>query len=521
MTGVFKFVYKYIKCIKYLVHKLHRKIVMKLTANIMAILLVVLACFFGHAEAEGEESTPEVTPYAIELINKIRLDPLAYAESLGYDREKLTQDLPWMAEFLTKGLPPLVSSSYLNGCAEAKNSEENASAETAVEPDPPKVQYDFSLTGEFGGVVSFYNFMPSDFAWEIIIRNQFEQEIKPDRVEPIYILNPGFDSVGIAVRGGVHPNSDGEIKNAYFATIWLASSRLKSEVQVFNMVNQVRSNPHGIELYRGKSLLELVHNNLDLLSEWSRPCPPLMDSSTLHKYARDYSRQIVNPGEEPFFASDSTPSSRALEMGYEGSKFAETYTTLLPVKVTSGEIAAMVFSSLVDEEFKNLSDRKAIFFLDTGHGGLGISFAGGAEGQEEISFSSVLCAGIPNKDPLDGEKDPSVDGNAHPQAGIYGVVYSDRDENGLVYPDNNGNKIYSPGEDIEGASIAVIRKSDGITVSRVYTDRAGHFSMSLDVGEEYRFEISAGELSVPLEMLVDKDLFLPVNLFPQLESSQE
>lgn len=490
---------------------------MKLTANIMAILLMVLACSFGHAEAEGEDSTLEVPPYAIELINTIRLDPLAYAESIGIDPGKLIEELPWMAEYLKNGLPPLVSKSYFNSLAEEKNSEAKASDETAGESDAPQAQYDFSLTGEFGGIVSFYNFMPSEFAWEIIIRNQFEQEIKPGRVEPLYILNPGFDSIGIAIRGGVHSNSKGEIKNAYFATIYLASSTLKSEVQVLNMINQVRLDPDTIQTYLGKSLLEIVHNNPDTHLEWSRSCLPLMDSLILNKYARDYSRQIVSPGEGPLFASDSTPYSRALEMGYEGSKFAETYTPI-PVNVTSGEIATMVFSSLVDEEFKTFSDRKAIFSLDTVHGGLGISFTGGGEGQEQISFSSVLCAGILKKDTL---VDENVDENFHPQAGIYGVVYSDRDENGLVYPDNNGNKIYSPGEDIEGASIVVVRKSDGITVSRVYTDRAGHFSISLDSGEEYRFEISAGELSVSLEILVDKDLFLPVNLFPQLEPSQE
>ncbi len=38
----------------------------------------------------------------VELMNTIRLDPLKYAESLGFNRNSLLKDLPWLEEAVSK-----------------------------------------------------------------------------------------------------------------------------------------------------------------------------------------------------------------------------------------------------------------------------------------------------------------------------------------------------------------------------------------------------------------------------------
>ena len=147
---------------------------------------------------------------------------------------------------------------------------------------------DFALTGEMGGIVSFYNFMPVEFAWEIIIRNQFVQELKSDMVGQRYILNPGFDLIGRAVRGGVN-TVDGIKKNAYFATICFASSRLKAEVQVMNMVNQVRFKPAAVpgivRQYFNADFFDLPGALYFDRLEWDI-YPPLLDSSFVYEYVQ-------------------------------------------------------------------------------------------------------------------------------------------------------------------------------------------------------------------------------------------
>ena len=113
----------------------------------------------------------------------------------------------------------------------------------------------------------------------------------------------------------------------------------------------------------------------------------------------------------------------------------------------TSQVAVNAFAGLIQSEVEALPimlpERKAIFSLGKSHGGIGISFSL-ENGQNMVS--SVLAAGNCQ---IDTGTDPQADQAGQTdsiltdtRAGIYGIVYFDKDE----------NKIYSPGE---GISLAV------------------------------------------------------------------
>ncbi|MBN1932760.1 MAG: hypothetical protein JW786_14240 [Desulfobacterales bacterium] len=445
-----------------------------------------LTSFFLTSFVSWVSAAEQDVAYLLELVNEIRLDPFTRAEALGYDRIELAQNLPW----LKTSYEPYTMDNFLCFRAEVQNSLDEEISESLIPPE-----HDYARTGKTGAVVCFFNFIPLKSAFRIIVENMLRQELNPDSVEQPYLLSNDFNRIGVYVKPGVQA-LDGRMQNAYFVTFFFGSSRLKSEVQILTMVNQVRFQPVSVAAYLGVSLIELLDNNLDFLSEWYKAYPPLMDDSILAESAQSYSRQLVDLGEDSLWSAASTPLLRALDMGYDGFELTESVAVIAhPVNETSEQIAGAVFSSLIREELKAVPERGGVFSLGTSDGGIGIAFAS-VDDQIEI-VGSVLDAGVAAVD--DDEA----------QAAIYGVVYSD----------NDGNKIYSPGEGHGSASVVVFRKSDHEIVKKMVTDNAGHFSMTLVNHEMYQVEISAGEATASLEIILDQNLFLPVNLKSFLVSS--
>jgi hypothetical protein len=460
---------------------------MKRLANIMAILLVVVGCSFGYAHGGSEDpGLTKVQLYTLDLINKIRSDPLSYAETLGYDRNVLIAGLPWLADSFKNGLPLCEINADLNARAEISNSIDESLLGFQAEPVSG---CDYSFTGEMGGVVSFLNFMPAEFACKIIVVNQFKQELDPNRIAKRYLLNPGFDSVGVSTRGGVQ-SVDGARKNAYFATISFASSRLKSEVQVLNMINQVRHNPMDALKYLGISMMDVRNQNWNIVHSLRSPqFDPLMDSSSLHGSVQNYSKQIAWNGGVNTLLQDDSSLMRAANSGYAGVLLKEVVSEAVHPYGDETPIASQIFSLMMQKEFNALPEDSVVFSRVGADAGVGISFVHGIEYMLSIAT-------------LDVGK-PVVDESIVPvESKVYGVVYSDRD----------GNGIYSPGEEAEHVSVIVYRKTDGCIMKKIFADNAGHFSMNVPVNQEYRVDVSSGETMVSLEVLLDRDSFWPIAL---------
>jgi hypothetical protein len=418
-----------------------------------------------------------------ELINEIRLDPFSKAESLGYDRAALRESLPWLED----SYPPYVIDTFLNSRAMAHNSVDGEISEPDLLPE-----HDYVRTGETGGAITFLNFLSPRDAFKIIIENIFKQELNPARVSPLNLLSTDFNLLGIDVNPGVEIVDD-YWRNAYFITVCLGSSRLTSEVQLLTMVNQVRSQPFTLGTYLNISETELIDNNLNFLPEWLKGYPPLMGNTLLHESAKAYSRQLINIDRESLILLNDDPLLRASDMGYNGIDVAESFVLRIhAIHDTSSQIANTAFSYLVQNELKAAPARGGIFAMAASQSGVGITIFPFDHRVKIVSSSINAGTVFFNNETPEGSE-------------IYGIVYSD---------DNNDN-VYTPGEGREQAIVIAFCKSDNTIANQIITDRAGHFTMTLDSNQEYRFETTHGNTTHTLETRIDQNVFLPIE-FPLL-----
>lgn len=452
------------------------------------ILLSVICLLMLNPLSSRASESKDNFNFIISLINEIRTDPLGRAEDLGYDRDTLKTSLPWLEEAYF----PYERDSFLDVRATARNHLDEEIPDPEISPE-----HDYARTGETGGVVTFFNFLSPDNAARIVVENIFKQELNPEKTTALHILSRDFTRLGISMDARME--TVGQYRqNAYFITLCFGSSQLRSEVQVLTMVNQVRSQPSSLITYlgNGTSIIELLDNNLNFISEWFKKYPPLMDNFFLHQSAQKYAEQLVDTGRTSS-ALSSDPLIRALDMGYQGTNTTESLILkTLSANETTGSIANAMFSHLVEEELKAAPQRGAIFSQETNEGGMGISFF--AVNDQIQIISSVLDVGLAK--PEDNEK-----------ICIYGMVYSDKDK----------NNIYSPGEGHELASLTIIRKSDDLIIEKIITDLEGHFTTSIEANEAYLLEISTGGFSSSLEILPNQNIFLPIKITLPSENLQQ
>ena len=86
---------------------------------IFAFHLVLL---FPCLLQDKSEASTEIQEYIIERINNIRLDPLSYAEGLGYDSQVLLDTQPFLDKFIGKDAKLLKADEFLVLRADAQNS---------------------------------------------------------------------------------------------------------------------------------------------------------------------------------------------------------------------------------------------------------------------------------------------------------------------------------------------------------------------------------------------------------------
>ena len=154
---------------------------LKTTTHIIILILLILG--FGALKSHALNSNEDLA-FFTELINEIRMDPFAKAESLGYDRETLKVTLPWLQD----SYPPYTIDNFLNSRAIAHNAMDQEISEPDLTPE-----YDYARTGETGGVITFLNFLSPSNAFKIIVENIFKQELSPERVSPLNILSTEFN----------------------------------------------------------------------------------------------------------------------------------------------------------------------------------------------------------------------------------------------------------------------------------------------------------------------------------------
>ena len=216
--------------------------------KIYFVFALVASVLCSTQEIARAETSLSNEAYALDMVNRMRNDPLAYAEQLGYNRAQLLEQQPWLAQ-IAKGLGGVAYSNSLATQALAQNAEGYSAdgsailylddAGVAVTQAVTTMNTEYAAEGTVSGIVSFYNLMDAQTAIGLVINNQFKNELDASYEGKRILLSPQFRQMGTAIRAG-QLQVDSGYNNAFFVYTCFSSSLLKSEVQVVNMLNQVQ-----------------------------------------------------------------------------------------------------------------------------------------------------------------------------------------------------------------------------------------------------------------------------------------
>lgn len=418
----------------------------KMPINVLLTLCLVVLFFlmsFQWATAAGPDTSSR---FAIELINQIRLDPVGYAEDIGYKREMILKERPWLAVLLETKLPVLEVSADLNARAAELNSPVLGND---VLEQKPFLANDYARTGGFGGVVASCDFMDAETAIRVVVDNQFKSELDADFQGQRCLLNSELNLVGVAVEEGI--GIAGKVsENACYITVTLGSFLLKSRRQVLNLINQVRANPSGAAAYQSFNLAF----NLDV---FPMELAPVFFGEGGQAFSENGSADLDN---------HDVHKSSVIEVFPK----ADVNTKIF-----------WIFSSLVLNEIKGGVEADAIF----------------SENVNEAWIDLMLVNGITS----DHARLTLITGSEENEKQGYSKLY------GLVYADENVDGVYTPGEGMGAYGISIYDPETRARVWTTVTDNTGHFSAILLTNKTYIVQAGYQQILAEKEIFLEKDNF--------------
>jgi|GEM_PF-1323464 len=414
----------------------------------------------------------------LEMINVIRKAPYEYAKGLEYTHEDL----------IAKGIDsdtrfnPYTIDEGLTATAEDESQMMAGEKISESEETAPLV---YRFAASTGGVVSFFNFMPRDTAFKIVIDYLFKNELDNNTFD--YILSEKYSSAGIAISAGKVGSG-----NAWFVAICLRSSELVSEIQMLNLINQVRANPNNIWEYTQLNKAEAITLNPNFLDLIYSDYKPLFFNASLSASARAH------------LSETQTDLELDANYGYEGEVVQEHGVEILSVSGESGPSVDSLFVSLIYKELIAWPLSYVAFLKDFQDVGYSKDFQIG-----DNYNVSVLSFVVGKNDPNINDDENSSIINDDETSRIYGVLFSDDD----------GDDLYAPGEELRQQIVTVSVYADDVGEMRelktVRTDNAGHFSMELESNRQYSFTATIGEDQVKEEgVFITSDQFVKLVYSP-------
>ena len=385
----------------------------------------------------------------VEMINQIRKDPYGYAIGLEYTHETLTDKGIWP----DTRFAPYTLDEGLTVMAETES--QKMAGEVISQAEEPPVH---RLTTSTGGVVSFFNFMTRETAFKIVIDYLFKEELGSNTFD--HILSEDYSYVGIAISAGKVGSG-----NAWFIAISLRSAELISEIQMLNLINQVRSNPENIWGYTNWNREEVLNQKPALFDLVACEYKPLFFNASLSASASE---------------AEAAPETDAYH-GYEGEIVQESEVDVLCLTEEDSRSVEFLFSSLIYYELIGWPLSPVTFLTDFQDIGSSVAFQPG-DGIDTSVLSFVVGRNDPNY-----SDDENSTSNDDQMSKIYGILFSD----------NDGDGFYAPGEELIQKDVTVSVYADDVEgmkeLKTVRTDNAGHFSMTLETNRQYNFVAAIDE----------------------------
>lgn len=441
---------------------------MKNKIKYAAISVITLFCVTGHAIAD----TASNNAVLFDLINQIRVAPFSYALSLGYDAAFL-QERNILPETV---FSPYLMDEFLN--SDAARGNDNMAGKNREILTNGSV---YLVTAETGGAVAFFNFMPVRAACKIFIENLFKNELESKNFQ--HILSTEYVYAGTSITSGVTADH----MNAWFCTLHLGSSVLTSEMQLLNMINQIRSEP--LKIFEiNDEIITVFRENSDKIELFRNEYKPLFLNASLYAAARETSFSVFNG--TPIETLINASMERSLYFGYDGQFLQASVVDATYEREDLNSCVNILFSTLMLDEFKSYPENSAVFLTDSRDVGPGIAFL-----QGEVFDNAVFTIDV----------GVEIREDAVNLSKIYGLLFLDKD----------GNSFYSPGEELAKEVVTVYDEELSL-LKRVVTDNAGHFSLSLDLNKKYFFKFESVD---SIGSSVTKELFISADQFVKLASS--
>jgi hypothetical protein len=434
--------------------------------------------------AEAEDAAPTAKFEAdaeaqllVDLINAARKDPLGTAATLGMDPAKIVADFPELADILTNGLPELVFDERLYRSAQKHTADMLANSYYAYESSDGRTLwhrmndegYAAIFSGESLGLLFFNNFISPETAVGRIFANMYRDELDPAGSGSRNILNPDAQDIGASIGGGIY-KFNGYTGNVYLATCDFGATPETYELQVINLINQVRANPGPVLAELGIGINEADFPELaDLFAKGG--LAPLWFDPALYRAADTLVKDMFkNNHFNPRTADGRTANMRARENKYRSEWIAETRMRNITCDqaVSPSETLSRFFKQMVTRAFREDQNQREQHLFSATAVDAGIRIMAGA--QPEMGFICgdnlhILVADFAARD-------------EYPDTALTGVVYADRNSNG----------IYDIGEELAGVGITIKLSAPGGKATHLTTGPAGGYGMRLAPGR-YRVSV--------------------------------
>lgn len=448
--------------------------------------MVGIVMMLAVGEYTSASAVDGANSYVLDLINQYRTAPYEHAVALGYDPAVLAE----MGIVPETRLRPYEMDETLFESAENAN----ALAAGTVDETWIPVSADRLRTVQTGSTLTFSNFIPMETAGSFFIENLIKRELDSGNFQ--YILSTDFRYAGVSMVPGV---LDG--LNTWFSSLVLGTSARVIDIQMLNLINQVRAEPELVPLSVSTDFLELLKQNQRIHQLPLLQFQPVFFNEQLYGFAE---ADVIGSNGEEGGSKDlleevilqALPEVNPESVNsYSGGYFDIATAGVTWTDLAEARVVTDLFSALLVNEFSTWPYNAVIFSNHYNEAGVYISVEPGEPVPSPETWKPPLQPGVGAVSYVSGPGVPVTDSVMEP-ARIYGILFVNSD----------GDYIYAPGDEVPRETVTVYDVHRNWVTSAV-TDNAGHFSVTLEPGW-YWFEAWHSDQYVHQLIQVERDQFL-------------
>ncbi len=442
-----------------------KKIIIHMALSVSVLIFCVVPCS-ADLQSPGQ--------YLLKQMNQVRKAPYETAVSLGYSPEYLRG----RNIFPETVLPEMTADPSLQKRAAADLPKDFSMdwcsytlPEMSETADPQELDVTYVNGVNRSAVISFLNYMSLERACGIFISHILKEEL--ESVQRKALLSQETTKAGVFVSSGITEQGT----NAWFFSFHLGGGVLLQEIQLLNLINQVRFSPQVSVSFTKNGVLPVVKNTSRMKRLLEKDYAPIFfDSALYHLLTFDTSPVFLNYEHPGYCFSE-----------YDFSHLSETD----PWATSDGIVSvSQVFSELLEKEFiaapapcEELIFSNEILFLAPK-----MNFFG-----DHGSIQKMIV----------GTKEIANPEYSDPEYSNMARLYI------LAFSDSNKDSLYNPGEEYVGLRFKVFDAQNHL-VKSFETDLAGHAELQLPPLKSYIFRIEyTPNHIIERKVFLWKDQFLP------------